>query len=127
MRIGEEAGCATSTGFSSWDVLNVAIPKLSSFLMVPISSSEILFLGGFRDGRMIGEVSVLNLADLKMKVLISDCSNYEFLPLINAYSLSKAGIVTAIVSRQKSGEKDLISYSRTCGNRIRVLAEGSIN
>ena len=33
---------------SSWEVLKIKTPKIKSFLMVPISVSEILFLGGER-------------------------------------------------------------------------------
>ena len=35
---------------SHWETLNIATPRFYNFLMVPITSSEILFLGGYRAG-----------------------------------------------------------------------------
>ena len=93
----------------------MATPRLNSFLMVPLSSSEILFLGGGRDLQEISEVSLLNLTDLEMKVLIEDNEN-GFLSRSNSYNISKAGEVTAVVNRTDSENSlywDLISYSRT--------------
>ena len=67
LRVSDVNGVAVG---ARWEVLDVRAPKLWNFLMVPITSSEILFLGGWRDGRAIGEVSVLDLQDLKQTVLL---------------------------------------------------------
>ena len=92
--------------------------------MVPITSSEILFLGGWRDSRYLGEVSVLNLATLKRRVLING-QNYSFVSMSNTFNISKTGEVTTIV-KKSDGQKreiDLIRYSRMT-NTLKVVKEG---
>ena len=64
LRVSDESSYSAAYG-TQWEILNVATPKLNNFLMVPVASSEIIFLGGQRDGGDIGEDSVLNLANLR--------------------------------------------------------------
>ena len=64
--------------------------------MVPITSSEILFLGGKRDYESIGEVSVLDLVDLKLKILVKN-PDYRFWCETNSFNVSKTGEISAVV------------------------------
>ena len=122
MFIGSIERLTVSSGeaYQIWELISFVGPRLYHFLMVPITSSEILFFGGGRDGETTGEVSVLNLEDLTRKVVIND-QNYRFKSLTNTYSLTRSGLVTAAVERP-NGTHDLISYS-TQWNKIRVLAK----
>ena len=83
---------------SHWETLNVTAPNLRFFLMVPVTSSQILFLGAQRCRDVVGEVSVLNLADLRWRIFFCDAS-YCFYSWPNSYSLSKNGEVTAVVTK----------------------------
>ena len=64
--------------------------------MVPISSNEVIFLGGIKEVHGIGEVSLLNLADLTWQVVVEEDSNCFFAEF-NLFNLSKDGEITAIV------------------------------
>ena len=75
--------------------MNVITPKMYYFLMVPITSNEILFLGGVRGGES-GEVSVLNLLDLKLRIL-SNNANYCFSSTTNSFHVSQYGEISAVV------------------------------
>ena len=88
-----------------------------------------MFLGGYRDGRKIGEVSVLGLEDLKWKSLnISSTTDdqavkpYRFASYSNDYSISKGGEEVTAVVLNSNRYFDLISYSRQGAGRIKVLA-----
>ena len=45
MRVSDDVSFA-SDALLNWETLNVATPRLVDFMMVPISTNEILFLGG---------------------------------------------------------------------------------
>ena len=60
-----------------WETLNIEVPKQNYYFAVPmIQSNEILFLRKNSESRQTGEVSVLNLSDLKTKILIEGQNNY---------------------------------------------------
>ena len=89
--------------------------------MVPITSNEILFLGGFREDRFSGEVSVLNLVDLKQKI-VANIPDYRFGSFDNCFNVSKTGEISAAV-RNVGEEFDVISFSRK-SNELKVLKKG---
>ena len=114
LRVSDESSYSAAYG-TQWEILNVAAPKLNNFLMVPVASSEIIFLGGTRANLRIGEVSVLSLTDLTMKVLCYD-PDYKFLSWSNNYNVSKSGTIHAVVERAPL-DYDAISFSKA-SNKI---------
>ena len=117
-----ESGCAID---QLWEPLNIATPKLGSYLMVPMTQTgEILFLGGYKESPGKGEVSVLNLADLNTKVLIEGRSSLLFSESYNSYNLSKSGEVNAVIKGLFNNHyrQALVSYSIR-SNKFKVLSE----
>ena len=84
---------STTCWSSYWEVLNIVTPKIKSFLMVPVSMSEILFLGGERYDETICEVSALNLKEMSWKVVYEAPSSFGFHQENNSYQKSQAGVV----------------------------------
>ena len=86
--------------------------------MVPITSNEILFLGGIGVGGTSGEVSNLNLVNLKLKILENN-PDYRFYSNDSCFNVSKSGEISAVVVNDRSA-LDVISFSKT-SKKIKVL------
>ena len=87
--------------------------------MVPISSNEILFLGGRRIDRSFNnQISILSLSNLKYTVHEHRSPNYEFLSYCNSFVKQKTGEYNAIVDDVINDDKHLISFSITQSNDL---------
>ena len=62
LRVKDLDGFATAR---RWEVLDIPTFKMKNFLMVPITSNEILFLGGSFDGKNAPAASIINLMDMR--------------------------------------------------------------
>ena len=71
---------------------------------------------------MIGEVSVLDLVDLKLKILVENHPSYRFACYTNSFNVSKTGEISAVV-KNDCRKFDVISFSRT-SNELKVLKKG---
>ena len=88
-------------------------------MMVPMTSNEIFFLGGFRNGGTSGEVSVLDLVNLKLNILANN-PDYRFDSTNNCcFNVSKSGEISAVVRSDRSA-LDVISFSKS-SKKIKVL------
>ena len=76
--------------------MNVSTPKIAKFLMVPVTSNEILFLGGSVQYGRSDEVSVLDLVNLKLKIVAND-PDYRFISSTASFSVSKSNEIHAVV------------------------------
>ena len=90
--MSSESGAAVD---SQWQILSISTPKLIRFMMVPVSASEIIFLGGQGAVSHMGRITQLDLTDLTLKIVASGSDDeLSFISSQKIFTISKSGEIT---------------------------------